>query len=167
MTRSRRSRSIFSHAFLAGRALNLQCRKRQPTRRLFVILPHHRKQPNPFLTKHYTPSFSRTYLARNIIDTSSTIVNSLNYLSNRNLSFPHLDPMAPVPRPNRHLNFSKWLQTHANYLFAQPPTQALVRVFTQVPNWDRSLCSDKKGEFPVFPRKNLIAYESLGRRLLF
>ena len=29
----------------------------------------------------------------------------------------------------------------------------------------QALCSDKKGEFPVFPRKNLIAYESLGRRL--
>ena len=30
----------------------------------------------------------------------------------------------------------------------------------------QALCSDKKGEFPVFPRKNLIAYESLGRRLV-
>ena len=31
----------------------------------------------------------------------------------------------------------------------------------------QALCSDKKGEFPVFPRKNLIAYESLGRRLCY
>ena len=29
----------------------------------------------------------------------------------------------------------------------------------------QALCSDKKGEFPVFPLKILIAYESLGRRL--
>ena len=116
-----RSRSMFSHAFLAVSTFstcNLNASSQTPTAtdpKAFCHPTTPQKTTKPVFN---TPSFSRTYLALNIID--STIVNSLNYLSNRNLSFPPLNPMAPVPRPNRHLNFSKWLRTHANYLFATP-----------------------------------------------
>ena len=118
-----RSRSMFSHTFLAVSTFstcNLNASSQTPTwtatdPKAFCHPTTPQKTTKPVFN---TPSFSRTYLALNIID--STIVNSLNYLSNRNLSFPPLDPMAPVPRPNRHLNLSKWLQTHANYLFATP-----------------------------------------------
>ena len=107
-----RLRSMFSHAFLAVSTFstcNLNASSQTPTAtdpKAFCHPTTPQKTTKPVFN---TPSFSRTYLALNIID--STIVNSLNYLSNRNLSFPPLDPMAPVPRPNRHLNFSKWLQT--------------------------------------------------------
>ena len=51
----------------------------------------------------------------------------------------------------------------------QPPTQALVKRFLrkfQIRTIHLlTLYSDKKGTIPVFPRKNLIAYDSLGRRL--